>query len=67
MHCDAEILDTSIIDMILERYENPQDGEKIASVCACDITDLLTLYDTQTIQENWMGGMKPISTIHSWN
>lgn len=51
MHCDAEILDPSIIDMILERYENSQDGEKIASVAACSITDLLILYDTERIQE----------------
>lgn len=51
MHCDAEILDTAIIDMILDRYENPQDGEQIASVCACAITDLLVLYDTERIQE----------------
>lgn len=51
MHCDAEILDNSIIDMILKRYENPQNGEKIASVCACAITDLLILYDTNLIQE----------------
>lgn len=51
MHCDAEILDNSIIDMILDRYENPQDGEKNASICACDITDLLVLYDTETIQK----------------
>ena len=51
MHCDAEILDNSIIDMILKRYENPQNGEKIASVCACAITDLLILYDTKNIQK----------------
>ena len=54
MHYDAEILDNSIIDMILDRYENPQDGEKIASVCACHITDLLILFDTKRIQE--LGG-----------
>lgn len=49
MHCDAEILDNSIIDMILHRYQNPENGEKIASVCACNITDLLILYDTKII------------------
>lgn len=49
MHCDATVLDMSIIDMILERYENPRDGEDIASVCACEITDLLVLYDTEKI------------------
>lgn len=51
MHCDAEVLDNSIIDMIIERYESPVNGEKIASVCACAITDLLILYDTQTIRK----------------
>lgn len=54
MHCDAEILDNSIIDRMLERYDNPQDGEKIASVAACAITDLLVLYDTEAIQK--LGG-----------
>lgn len=51
MHCDAEILDNSIIDMMLDRYDNPQDGEKIASVAACAVTDLLVLYDTEAIQK----------------
>jgi len=54
MHYDAEILDNSIIDMIIDRYENPIGDEKIASVCACNITDLLILLDTQKIQE--LGG-----------
>jgi len=54
MHYDAEILDNSIIDMIINRYENPKKGEKIASVCACHITDLLILFDTKRIQE--LGG-----------
>lgn len=51
MHCDAEILDNSIFDLRIHRYENPNEDEQIASVTACGITDLLVLFDTQTITE----------------
>ena len=54
MHCDAEILDDSIVDMMIDRYENPVGDEKIASVCACTITDLLILFDTDKIEQ--LGG-----------
>jgi len=51
MHCDATILDNSIFDLLIKRYENPEPEEKIASVCACSITDLLVLFDTQAIDK----------------
>lgn len=47
MHYDAEILDASIFDKIIDQYLlNPN----AASSTACDITDLLVLFDTEKIK-----------------
>ena len=49
MHYDAEITDNSIFDKMLKCYE--QNGSSVASVCACNITDLLILFNTKLIRE----------------
>jgi len=47
MHYDAEILDASIFDKMIDEYLlNPNS----ASSTACDITDLLVLYNTEKIK-----------------
>ena len=61
MHCDAEILDNTIFDLMINRYET---DEKIAAVCACHITDLLVLYDTQDIQT--IGCWDDVNFYNSW-
>jgi hypothetical protein len=52
MHYDAEVLDNSIFDKMIEAYE--RDTDKTATVSACDITDLLILFNTEKMRE--LGG-----------
>lgn len=47
MHYDAEILDVSIFDKIIDQHLLQPN---CASTTACDITDLLVLYDTEKIK-----------------
>lgn len=47
MHYDAEILDSSIFDKIIDQYLLDSSA---ASSTACDITDLLVLFDTEKIK-----------------
>jgi hypothetical protein len=47
MHYDCIVLDNTIFDDILSKYND----KDVASVTACDITDLLVLYDTAKIRE----------------
>lgn len=48
MHYDAEILDSTIFDKIIDQYlMNPN----AAASTACDITDLLVLFDTEKIKQ----------------
>jgi len=47
MHYDAEILDISIFDKIIDQYLLHSNA---ASSTACDITDLLVLFDTEKIK-----------------
>jgi hypothetical protein len=47
MHYDAEILDSSIFDKIIDLYLL---NSNAASSTACDITDLLVLYNTDKIK-----------------
>lgn len=49
MHYDAEIIDQTIFDKIIDKYLTSNNNT--ASVTACDITDLLVLYDTQLIKQ----------------
>lgn len=51
MHYDAEILDPSIFDKIIDQFILTPNA---ASVTACDITDLLVLFDTNKIKS--LGG-----------
>jgi hypothetical protein len=48
MHYDAEVIDQTIFDKMIELYENSDDT--LASVTSCNITDLLVLYDTNRIR-----------------
>lgn len=63
MHCDAEILDNTLFDLMIKRYENPE-NEKIAAVCACHITDLLILYDTTVVKS--IGGWDDVNFYNSY-
>lgn len=48
MHYDAEILDSTIFDKIIDQYlMNPN----AAASTACDITDLLVLFNTEKIKQ----------------
>jgi hypothetical protein len=47
MHYDAEILDSSIFDKLIDMYLL---NSNVASVTACDITDLLVLFNTEKIK-----------------
>jgi hypothetical protein len=49
MHYDAEITDNTIFDKMLRYYQ--YNTSKTASVCACNITDLLILFNTKLIRE----------------
>lgn len=49
MHYDAQILDSNILNIMLEKYY--ENKETVASVCACNITDLLILFDTEKIKK----------------
>jgi hypothetical protein len=51
MHYDAEVLDQTIFDDILDMYKP---NTNMASVAACDLTDLLVLFDTKNIHK--LGG-----------
>ena len=55
MHYDAQILDQSIFDTMLNTYH---DTPNAASVTSCDLTDLLVLYDVDKIQS--IGGWDTI-------
>jgi GT2 family glycosyltransferase len=47
MHYDAEIMDESIFDKVIDQYLLTPNA---ASSTSCDITDLLVLYDTEKIK-----------------
>jgi hypothetical protein len=51
MHYDAEILDESIFDKVIDQYLLTPNA---ASSTACDITDLLVLFNTEKIK--YIGG-----------
>jgi hypothetical protein len=57
MHYDAEILDPSIFDKLIDAYLTHYN---CASATACSITDLLVLFDTQRIKAlgGWDEGLK---------
>lgn len=52
MHYDAEVIDHTIIDKMIETFD--RDRNSIASVSACNIFDLLALYNTKLIRR--LGG-----------
>jgi hypothetical protein len=56
MHYDARILDKKIFDLMLNKYY--EDKNNTASVCACNITDLLILIDSDKIKK--IGGWDPL-------
>jgi len=52
MHYDAEILDSSILDVMIEKLNEGTDneGRPIASVSSCSLLDLLILIDSEKIK-----------------
>jgi GT2 family glycosyltransferase len=57
MHYDAEILDTSIFQKMIDLYEKTPNA---AAVCSSEITDLFILFDTKKIKSigGWDEGFK---------
>lgn len=62
MHYDAEILDPSIFDKMLDVYDDGLDheGRPIAAVSSCSILDLLILIDSERVKfvGGWDEGLK---------
>lgn len=58
MHYDAQVLDNTVFDKMIENYE--RDPENTASVSVCEITDLLVMFNTEKIRKlgGWDEGFK---------